>query len=249
MERQDINPGAASVPSIIGAPALTMSSREIAELCEKQHKHVLRDIETMLGQITEPNFGPSNFLSSYTDSTGRSLKEYRLPKDLTVTLITGYRADLRYKVVKRLEELEGQAQAAPLADLSDPAVLVPLLTTYAQRTQVAEAKVNEMSPKAEAFDRLDVAEGNLTVRPASKVLNYPERKLTRWMELNRWAFRQNGKGPLQAYVEKRNAGYLDHRLRHFDDPKTGEPKVEVTLVITPKGLAKLAKVLPKDGAA
>ena len=96
---------------------VTMSSREIAELCEKQHKHVLRDIETMLAQITEPNFGPSDFLSSYTDSTGRNLKEYRLPKDLTVTLITGYRADLRYRVVKRLEALEERARGTPVAGL------------------------------------------------------------------------------------------------------------------------------------
>ena len=88
--------------------SVTMSSREIADLCEKRHDHVLRDIEKMLQDIADPKFGASDFLSSYTDSTGRSLKEYRLPKDLTVTLITGYRADLRYKVVKRLEQLEGQ---------------------------------------------------------------------------------------------------------------------------------------------
>jgi hypothetical protein len=71
----------------------TMSSREIAHLCEKQHKHVLRDIENMIQDIAGPKFGLSDFLSSYTDRTGRKLKEYRLPKDLTVTLITGYRAE------------------------------------------------------------------------------------------------------------------------------------------------------------
>jgi hypothetical protein len=71
----------------------TMSSCEIAHLCEKQHKHVLRDIENMIQDIAGPKFGLSDFLSSYTDSTGRKLKEYRLPKDLTVTLITGYRAE------------------------------------------------------------------------------------------------------------------------------------------------------------
>jgi phage regulator Rha-like protein len=93
----------------------TMSSREIAHLCERQHKHILRDIEKMLQDIADPKFGVSNFLSSYTDSTGRKLKEYRLPKDLTVTLITGYRADLRYRVVKRLEELESQSRPAMLS--------------------------------------------------------------------------------------------------------------------------------------
>jgi phage regulator Rha-like protein len=93
----------------------TMSSREIAHLCEKRHDNILRDIEKMIQDICDLRFEVSDFLSSYTDSTGRKLKEYRLPKDLTVTLITGYRADLRYRMVKRLEELESQTQPAMLS--------------------------------------------------------------------------------------------------------------------------------------
>lgn len=137
------------------------------------------------------------------------------------------------------------APMMPTFDPNDPAQLLPLLTAYAHRTQIAEAKVVEWQPKAEAFDRLDTAEGNLTLRPASKVLGYPEQKLGKWMEVNRWAFRQNGKGPLQAYVDKRNAGYLDHKLGRYIDQHTGEEKTSITLVITPKGMAKLAQILPR----
>jgi phage regulator Rha-like protein len=104
----------------------TMSSREIAHLCERQHKNILRDIEKMLQDIADPKFGVSNFLSSYTDSTGRKLKEYRLPKGLTVPLITGYRADLRYRVLKRLGELEKENQAQP-AMLSGPQLIAAAL--------------------------------------------------------------------------------------------------------------------------
>ena len=45
---------------IVGLAAgqhITMSSREIAELCEKRHDHVLRDIEKMLQDIGDPKFG------------------------------------------------------------------------------------------------------------------------------------------------------------------------------------------------
>lgn len=42
-----------------------MSSREIAELCEKRHKHVIRDICKMLDNLginlTGPNLGSLNF--------------------------------------------------------------------------------------------------------------------------------------------------------------------------------------------
>lgn len=134
-------------------------------------------------------------------------------------------------------------------DLNDPSQLRGLLGNYAERTEIAEAKVIELTPKAEAHDRLEICEGAMTPRPASKTLGYPERKLTQWMQLNSWAFRQSGKGPLQAYADKKKAGYLDHNLRHYTDPVTGEEKVSAQLVITPKGLARLAKVLPLIGGA
>jgi phage regulator Rha-like protein len=68
----------------------TMSSREIAHLCEKQHKNILRDIEKMIQDIPALRFELSDFEAPYIDSRGKSQREIRLPKDLTVTLITGY---------------------------------------------------------------------------------------------------------------------------------------------------------------
>ncbi len=41
----------------------TMSSVEIAELCGKQHKHVMRDIKKMLEEINAPNLGRLILLS------------------------------------------------------------------------------------------------------------------------------------------------------------------------------------------
>jgi phage regulator Rha-like protein len=94
-------------------PNFTMSSREIAHLCEKQHKHILRDIEKMIQDIGDLRFEVSSFEVEYTTPQNKKAKEYRLPKDLTITLVTGYRADLRYRVVKRLEEMEKENQSRP----------------------------------------------------------------------------------------------------------------------------------------
>lgn len=82
----------------------TMSSREIAELTGKEHKHVMRDIRGLIEQaaITESNFG----LSAYTDASGKSNPEYLLDFDATMTLVTGYNAVLRARVIKRWRELE-----------------------------------------------------------------------------------------------------------------------------------------------
>jgi phage regulator Rha-like protein len=46
---------------------LTMTSREIADLVEKQHAHVMRDIRKMADDLGESNFG----LATYTDKQGK----------------------------------------------------------------------------------------------------------------------------------------------------------------------------------
>lgn len=241
----------------VAAPSapLTMSSREIADLCEKRHAHVLRDIEQMIQDIGEPKFGLADLEGEYLDIQGKPRKEYRLPKDLTVTLITGYRADLRYKVVKRLEEMEARATQPALPDFSDPVAAARAWADALERKQAAEARmietqriVADLAPKAEAYDRLDSLEGSLNVRAATKVLGIQEHKLIKWLQLNRWAFRQSGKGPLQAYVEKINTGYLDHRLSDYTNSH-GEKRVSITLMITPKGMKRIAYLLSKEGGA
>ena len=95
----------------------TMSSREIAELTGKEHKHVMRDIENLVeqGAIDRSKFGPI----SYKDSYGRDQPAYELDFDATMTLVTGYNAVLRAKVIKRWRELEeGTAQPAILSSLT-----------------------------------------------------------------------------------------------------------------------------------
>lgn len=88
---------------IIPSNITTMSSRGIAELCEKQHKNVLRDIEVMFDALSLDRL---TFEHIYTDNQGREQREYHLNKDLTMTLVTGYSVVLRNRVVVRLNELE-----------------------------------------------------------------------------------------------------------------------------------------------
>lgn len=89
----------------------TMSSREIAELTGKQHGHVMRDIKTLIkqGAINQSNFG----LADYTDAKGEKRPMYLLDFDATMTLVTGYNAVLRAKVIKRWRELE-EGTAKPI---------------------------------------------------------------------------------------------------------------------------------------
>lgn len=99
--------GSAGLP-----PVVTMSSREIAELTKKQHQHVKRDIEKMLEELGED---ASNFGHIYLDSMNRKQTEYLLDRELTETLLLGYSAALRRRVLRRLRELEGTVYGRPIA--------------------------------------------------------------------------------------------------------------------------------------
>lgn len=91
--------------SSIFSNELTMTSREIAEVTNKQHKHVTRDIAVMLDELNldKPKFG-----RIYLDSRNRQQTEYVLDEELTLTLVTGYSIKLRNAVIKRWKQLEDQ---------------------------------------------------------------------------------------------------------------------------------------------
>lgn len=235
--------------------SLKTNSRIIAEVFEKRHDNVQRDIRALIA--ANPEWGVLNFEEApYVDAqNGQTYQMYEMTRDGYSMLVMGFTGkkamDWKIKFLAAFNAMEERLRAesrAATIDLNDPSQLVPLLTSYAQRTQIAEAKVTELAPKAEAFDRLDAMDGALSVRPAAKVLGVQEHKLKTWLQVNRWAFRQNGQGPLQAYVDKRNCGYLDHKLGEYTG-KDGEPRVSITLMVTPKGLARLAQVFAKEGGA
>ncbi|WP_172962150.1 MULTISPECIES: Rha family transcriptional regulator [unclassified Pseudomonas] len=89
-----------------GGDAVTMSSRDIAELTGKRHDNVLADIRGMLAEL---KIDVLNFQGVYSDSMNREQVEFRLDRELTETLITGYSIPLRHKVIRRLHDLEEQA--------------------------------------------------------------------------------------------------------------------------------------------
>lgn len=89
--------------------ALTMSSVEIAELTGKKHFHVKRDIGRMLDELGQD---ASKFGGIYRDAYGRRQTCYHLPKKLSLTLVAGYSAVLRSRIVDRWVELEAKHVAA-----------------------------------------------------------------------------------------------------------------------------------------
>lgn len=124
-----------------------MSSVEIAELTDKQHKNVMRDIRNLEEELDGLKFE----LISYFDDLNREKPMYFLDEDQTMTLVTGYDAKLRYKVVKRWRELETK----PMSQLDLMAQSVQILQEQERRLVEHDQKFDQIEKKFEALDGTD----------------------------------------------------------------------------------------------
>jgi len=110
-----------------GENALTMTSREIAEVTGKQHGNVMRDIRSMMDALSmDSNLNPCSKPTTYRGKDGRMYDQYELDKDTCLTLLLGYDPVARMKVVKRWQELEA-ARAAAAPQIRDPRIAAMVL--------------------------------------------------------------------------------------------------------------------------
>jgi phage antirepressor YoqD-like protein len=237
MNLTTIDPSAAA-----GGIQLTMTSREIAELTAKEHKNVLRDIKALLaGLKTEP----SAFEGSYTDSTGRILPCFNLPKRECLILVSGYSVELRARIIDRWMELEAQVAtpADPIRVLNDPAAMRGLLLTYSEKVLALEDQVADMAPTVEAFDRLAKADGSLCVTDAAKALQVRPKDLFSYLREHGWIYKRVGSDHHLGYQTKVASGLLEHKVTTVLRAD-GSEKITEQCRITPKGLAALGKLMP-----
>lgn len=118
-------------------PSATMSSREIAELTGKQHKHVRRDIAKMLDEL---GYAPDGLVHPWTDpQNGQTYEEFRIDRRLTDCLLTGYSAKARIKVIDRWHELEASQTPKPMTTLEMIAGMATSMVEV-ERNQAAQAK-------------------------------------------------------------------------------------------------------------
>lgn len=100
---------------------LMMSSSEIAVVTDKEPKHVVRDIKTMLEQlgIYGPNLDDNDFKGffiSYKDYCGRTvIDEIWLNEDLSMTLITGYDPKRRLALIEQWQDMKRELSQPRIA--------------------------------------------------------------------------------------------------------------------------------------
>lgn len=141
---------------IVALNNITMTSREIAELVQKKHSHVMRDIQVMMGELEIDSEGYAQFWTH--PQNGQTYREYALPKDLTLTLVSGYSVPVRKRIIDRWQELEA-SQAPALPDFSNPAEAARAWAEQYEKAQLANGKLEEAKPKIQHYDAVVDREG------------------------------------------------------------------------------------------
>ena len=218
----------------------TMSSREIAQLCQKRHDNVCNDIRIL--NETYEKMGLLKIKDTlYTnEQNGQQYREYLLTKEQSIDLVTGYNRELRIAINRRWQELENK-------DLSKLEILQMALQSEQERIAL-ENKVEQLQPKADAYEILSGAKGSVSIRVASGELKVPEKKFIQWLLDNDWAYREGNRtdGKLLPHAHRKEQGYLE--LVSVVTYNTGEAVARSQTKVTQKGLARLAQIFSKNRA-
>lgn len=247
--------------TVLNSQVKTMSSREIAEITEKQHPHVCRDIRKMLVQIyggEEAGYAPEKILKNqrnpYLDaaisvteyginSNGSPLFEYLLDKTHTYTLVAGYRADLRFKIIQRWQELEVQAANGAFLVPKTFSEALRLAADQAQQIEeqqhllaTQQSKIEQDKPKVEFYDDVADAATCHSMREAAQLLGTGQNRL--FAQLRDEGVLSKNNLPMQAHVD---AGHFRLVERVHRNPKTGEAMLYSKTLVTGKGVQYLKR--------
>lgn len=179
---------------------------------------------------------------------------YRLIFTSRKTEAEPFRRWVTHDVLPAIRKTGSYGAATPPAALPTPRELAVMLIAAEDAREIAEAKVAELTPKADLADTYLIAQGGARkVREAAKLLGMRERDLRRFLIDERLIFTRHARcGDVQYDFYAEFAHHFD-AIEHIVNHTWGSCS-HYTVVITPRGIdlirRRQAKVaLPADEAA
>jgi Rha family phage regulatory protein len=209
--------------------AQRMTSLEIAEITGKQHKNLMRDIRNMEA-AWEKTTGLKFELSSYQDSTGRTLPCYSLNKTECLYIATKFNDEARAKLIIRWQQLEQERLAHQ--------GVRHLLVTDQDVMREAEMIIGRTLV---SFNQH--ADGCITATDIAKAIGMETNDLNSWlcdMGVQKWR-----RGQFRLTQDYEDQGLAQDRLFIYYS-KDGKQKERTYLVWTQKGAGMIDEMLKKN---
>ncbi|CAM0019004.1 anti-repressor Ant [Vibrio phage D171] len=178
-----------NIQTLSQSKTLTMSSREIAELTQKEHKNVTRTIESLISaQILTAQIEPLTF-----EHRGNDYKYYELNKRDSLVVVARLSPEFTAAVIDRWQHLE---------EIGKP----KLPQTFADALQLAanQAKQLELqAPKVEYHDKVLATKNGMTTTEVAAELGMSAIKLNQKLNDMKVQRKISGRWVLRAaYVGK-----------------------------------------------
>lgn len=180
--------------------AVTMSSREIAELVQSKHSDVKRSAERLVagGVLTAP-------LAQFDfEHNGNVYQEYRFNKRDSLVVVARLSPEFTAAVVDRWQELENGQQVSVPQSLPEA---LRLAADLAEQKQRLADELAAAAPKIEFVDRYCTASGSMSFRQVAKLLKAKEPEFRLFLLESNIMYRLGG--VLTPYHQHTEAGRFE----------------------------------------
>ncbi len=136
----------------------TLDSREVAELTEKEHYNLIRDVKRYVKYLTDVNFEVSEFFQgyTYTDPTGRALPCYRITQkgcEFIAHKMTGKKGALfTAEYINRFHGMERLIQDIEIQRLTEEVEELQKLKDQSDELQRVKNENKEYKKKLKYFE-------------------------------------------------------------------------------------------------
>lgn len=227
--------------AILKQTAQKMSSREIAQLCEKPHDNVLKLIRSLIDGGIVKSTTPHQYMHP---QNGQWYTEFLSDKRDSLVIVARLSPEFTAAVIDRWQELETQNNALP--NFADPVQAARAWADAMELQQKAIAQVAELQPKAQALDAITHAKGNSNIRDTAKALGTKQSDFISWCLKHGWLYRDDCER-LKAYANRIQQGFMAQKSVLYRGSDSTE-RATMQPMFTPKGLTHLAKIYTREVA-
>lgn len=229
-----------------------VSSRVVAEELNKNHQHVLRDLETIKSH--SPNLDSEIIDSEFTNSRGRKYREYLLTKDgftLYMFNIQGHN-DFKMAYINKFNEMERQlSQPVTSYMIDDPVKRAEKWIEeqkekerLLEQNSIQQQQIGELKPKADYVDEILKSPGTMTITQIAADYGLSAQKLNKLLHQARLQRRVGKQWVL--YTEHMNKGYTkSHTIEIVRSD--GRPDTQPQTRWTQKGRLKIHEIMTDFG--
>ncbi len=216
------------------------SSRQIAENFGKEHRHVLRDVDTM--KEDAPNFGQMFFQVETPDSYGRPQRTYLMNRDGFSLLVMGFtgKAALEWKLkyIAAFNEMEKKLAQRP--QLSRAELMAQALIAAHDELEHKDRQIAELTPKGIFADAVSASKKSILAGELAKLLcqngvQIGQNRLFVWMRERGYLIKDPKRSdynmPAQRAVEQGLFEIKETTVVHSD----GHTSINKTPKVTGKG--------------